>query len=85
MESDDNHPNLAGDALRGPREVACFKAEGAVLSVPTSCTDEMNSLWANTSVGFLSAAFKSALLPCKNLSFQVGTYVRNIWAFYYAR
>ena len=85
MEGDDNHTDLAGDALRAPREVAGFETESTVLSVSTTGTDEMDSLWADTGIGFLSAGFKSALLPCKILSFQVGTYVRDIWAFYYAR
>lgn len=85
MESDNDHTDLASDSLRGPREVARFETKSTELSVTTTGADEMDSLGSDTSVGFLSAGFESALLPCKILSFQVGTYVEDIWAFYYAR
>jgi hypothetical protein len=85
MESDNDHTDFASDSLRGPREVARFETKSTELSVTTTGADEMDSLGSDTGVGFLSAGFESALLPCKILSFQVGTYVEDIWAFYYAR
>ena len=86
MEGDDNNTDLAGDSLRGPREVTSFEAKGTELAITTTGAHKMDSLCTDTGVGFLSAGFESALLPCKILSFQVGTYVMtDIWAFYYAR
>lgn len=70
MESDDNHTDFAGNALRSPREVAGFETESTELSVATTGTDEMDSLGSDTGVGFLSAGFESALLPCKNSQFS---------------
>jgi hypothetical protein len=68
MESDDDDSDLAGDALRGPGEVAGFETESTKLSVTTTGADEMDSLGSDTSIGLLSAGFESALLPCKILS-----------------
>jgi hypothetical protein len=85
MVSDNDDTDLAGNPLRSPWEVAGFETESTKLSVSTTGTDEMDSLGSDTGVGLLSAGFESALLPCKSLSFQVGTYARGIWAFYYAR
>lgn len=70
MESDDDHTDLARDALRSPREVASFETESTELSVATAGTDEMDSLGSDTGVGFLSAGFESALLPCKISQFS---------------
>jgi len=73
VENDDNHTDLAGNTLRSPGEVASFETKSTVLAVATTSTDEMDSLGSDTGVGFLSAGFENALLPCKILSFQVGT------------
>ena len=70
MVGDDDHADLAGNALRGPREVAGLETQSAELSVATTGTDEMDSLGSDTGVGFLSAGFESALLPCKNSQFS---------------
>jgi len=70
MESDDDDTDLAGDTLRGPREVAGFETESTELAVATTGADEMDSLGSDTGVGFLSAGFESALLPCKISQFS---------------
>ncbi len=70
MESNDNYTDLAGNTLRSPREVAGFETESTELSVTTTGTDKMDSLGSDTGVGFLSAGFESALLPCKNSQFS---------------
>jgi hypothetical protein len=85
VEGDDDDTDLAGDTLRGPGEVAGFETEGTEFAVATTGTDEMNSLGSNTSVGFLSAGFECALLPCKFLVFRLEHMSKDIWAFYYAR
>jgi hypothetical protein len=74
MVGHDDDAHLAGDALRCPREVAGLQAKGAELAVAAASAHEMDSLAPDTGVGLLSAGFESALLPCKILSFQVGTY-----------
>lgn len=79
MESDNDHTDLAGDSLRGPWEVTGFETEGTELAVTTTGTDEMDSLGSDTGTCFLSSGFESALLPCKSLSFQVGTYIIKIY------
>jgi hypothetical protein len=71
VESDDDDADLAGNTLRGPGEVAGFEAESTGLAVTTTGADEMDSLGPNTGVGFLSAGFESALLPCKFLVFRL--------------
>lgn len=71
MEGDNDHTDLAGDALRSPREVAGLEAQRAELAVATTGADKMDSLRADTGVGFLSSGFESALLPCKFLVFRL--------------
>ncbi len=73
VEGDDDHTDLAGNTLRSPGEVTSFETKGTELAVATTGTDKMDSLGSDTGVGFLSAGFENALLPCKILSFQVGT------------
>ena len=70
VESDNDHTDLARNALRGPREVAGLETESTELSVSTTSADEMDSLCADSGVRFLTAGFESALLPCKNSQFS---------------
>jgi hypothetical protein len=65
MEGDGNDTDLAGNTLRSPGEVAGVEAEGTEFAVSTTGADEMDSLCANTGVGWLTAGFESALLSCK--------------------
>src|SRR4051812_47160914 len=67
MESDNDDTDLASNSLGSPREIAGFETESAELAVTTTGTHEMDSLGSDTGVGFLSAGFESALLPCKIL------------------
>ena len=71
MERDDDDTDLAGNSLRGPREVAGLETEGTELAVTTTGADEMDSLSTDTGIGLLSACFESALLPCKFLVFRL--------------
>jgi len=61
VESDDNHTDLAGDALRSPREVAAFDSQGSVLGVSATGAYEMDSLVADTGVGWLTALLESSV------------------------
>ena len=85
MEGNDDDTDLAGDALRGPGKVAGFEAEGTEFAVTTTSADKMDSLGSDTCVGFLSAGFECALLPCKFLVFRLEHMSFDVWAFYYAR
>jgi hypothetical protein len=60
---DADDTGLAGAALRGPREVARVKAQGAVLVVAAAGADGVNALGTDTGVGGLAAGLESALLP----------------------
>lgn len=60
---DDDDTGLAGAALRGPGEVAGVKTQGTVLVVAATGADSVDSLGADTGVGFLTAGLESALLP----------------------
>ena len=71
VESDDDNTDLAGNTLRGPGEVASFETKGTEFAVTTTGADKMDSLGTDTGVGFLSAGFESALLPCKFLVFRL--------------
>jgi hypothetical protein len=64
MEGDGDDADLAGDTLRTPGEVAGVETEGTELAVTTTGADKMDTLGANTGVGWLTAGFESALLPC---------------------
>jgi hypothetical protein len=85
VEGDDDDTDLAGDTLRGPGEITSFETEGTELAVSTTSADKMDSLGSDTGVGFLSAGFECALLPCKFLVFRLEHMSLDIWAFYYAR
>ena len=82
---DDDDSDLASNTFGGPGEVTGLKTEGTELAVATAGTDEMDSLGTDPGVGFLSAGFESALLPCKFLVFRLEHMSCDIWAFYYAR
>jgi hypothetical protein len=67
VEDYGDHADLAGNALRTPREVAGVETERAELAVTTTGADEMDALGADTGVGWLAAGFESALLPCRKI------------------
>lgn len=60
MEGDDNDTDLAGDAFRSPREVTALDSQGSVFGVAASGAYKMDSLVANTGVGWLTAFLKSS-------------------------
>lgn len=60
MEGDDNDTDLAGDALGSPREVTALDSQRSVFGVSASGAYKMDSLGANTSVGWLTALLKSS-------------------------
>lgn len=70
MVGDNDNTDLAGDTLRSPCKVTGLETEGAVFAVTTTGTDEMDPLCSDTGVGFLSAGFESALLPCNSSQFE---------------
>jgi hypothetical protein len=61
VEGDDDHADLTGDTLRSPGEVAGVETETTVLGVSTAGADKVNSLGANTSVGWLTALLESSV------------------------
>ena len=61
---DDDDTRLAGDAFRGPGEVAAVQAQGPVLVVAAAGADDVDALGADAGVGGLAAGLESALLPC---------------------
>lgn len=58
MERHANYADFAGYAFGAPGEVAGFEAESAVLGVTTTGADQMNTLGANTCVGWLATLLK---------------------------
>lgn len=71
---DTNDTSLAGASFRTPGKITRVKTEGAMLMVSAASADNMNSLWADTSIGGLSGSLESALLPCRQ---KVRTYVQG--------
>ncbi len=61
MEGHLDDADLAGDAFGAPGEVAGIEAEGAILGVTTTGADEMDTLGADTGVGWLAALLKSSV------------------------
>lgn len=60
VESDDNDTGLSGDSLAAPAEVAGVESETSELSVAAAGSDEMDSLCANTGVGWLTTFLKGS-------------------------
>lgn len=60
MESDDNDTGLSGDSLTAPTEVARVESETSELSVSAAGSYEMDSLSANTGVGWLTTFLKGS-------------------------
>lgn len=56
---DNDHADLTGDTLRSPGEVARVETQGTVLLVTTAGADEVDSLGANTGVGWLTTLLES--------------------------
>lgn len=61
MEGHANDTDFAGYALGAPGEVTGFETEGAVFGVTTTGADEMDTLCADTGVGWLAALLKSSV------------------------
>lgn len=61
MEGHANDANFAGYAFGAPGEVASFEAEAAVFGVTTTGADEMDTLSADTGVGWLAALLKGSV------------------------
>lgn len=62
VEGHSDHADLAGDALRSPREVTGVETESTVLGVATAGADKVDSLVADTSVGRLATLLEGSLL-----------------------
>lgn len=63
MEGHADDADFAGDAFGTPGEVAGFEAEAAVFGVAATGADEMDTLGADTGVGWLTALLKSSVSP----------------------
>lgn len=63
MEGHANDADFAGYAFRAPGEVARFEAEGTIFGVTTTGADEMDTLSADTGVGWLATLLKSSVSP----------------------
>ena len=53
--------DFAGYAFGAPRKIAGFKAKSAVFGVTTASANKMDTLSANTGVGWLAAFLKSSV------------------------
>lgn len=71
MERHANYADFARYAFGAPGEVAGFEAESAVLGVTTTGADHMDTLGANTCVGWLAALLKGPISRSM-LFFSVG-------------
>ena len=71
MERHANDADFAGYAFGAPGEVTGFEAESAVLGVTTAGADQMDTLGANTCVGWLAALLKGPVSRSM-LSFSTG-------------
>lgn len=61
MVGHDNHTDFAGDALAAPAEVATFQTQGTVFGVTASGSDKMDSLVADTGVGWLTSLLERSV------------------------
>lgn len=79
MEGNTNDTGLSSDVLRAPGEVTGFETKGTVLGVTATGTDRVNSLGADTGVGWLTAQLKLSLLSVSgDSSTGVRTFVTRI-------
>ena len=61
MKGHADDTDFAGYSFGAPREVAAFEAEAAVLSIPTTGADEMDTLGADSGVGWLAALLEGSV------------------------
>lgn len=61
VEGDDDHADLTGDTLRSPGEVTGVETQTTIFGVSTTGADKVDSLGANTSVGWLTALLESSV------------------------
>lgn len=61
---DNDHTDFAGDTLGAPGEVTGFETEATEFLVSTTGADDVNSLGANTGVGWLTTLLESSVI-CK--------------------
>lgn len=66
VESDGDDADLAGDALRTPREVARVETQCAELAVAATGTDEVDALGTDTGVGGLAALLESSVFTSES-------------------
>jgi hypothetical protein len=59
MERDTNDTGLASDGFGAPREVTGIESESAELAVAATRADQVNTLWADTCVRWLSVVLVS--------------------------
>ena len=64
VESDDDDTDFASDSLTAPAEVAALEAQSAVLGVASSGADKVNSLVADTGVGWLTSLLEGTANSC---------------------
>lgn len=62
MKGHADDADFAGYSFRAPGEIATFEAEAAIFGVTTTGADEMDTLGANSSIGWLAAFLKRSLL-----------------------
>ena len=61
MEGHADDADFAGYAFRTPGEISRFEAESTVFGVTTTGADEMDTLSANTGIGWLAALLKGSI------------------------
>ena len=63
MEGHADDTDFAGYSFRAPGEISTFEAEAAIFSVTTTGADEMDTLGADSGVGWLAAFLKGSVCP----------------------
>ena len=61
MKGHADDTDFAGYSFRAPGEIATFEAEAPVLSVTTTGADEVDTLGADSCVGWLAALLKGSV------------------------
>jgi len=61
MEGHGDDADFSGDAFRAPGEIAGVETEGTVFGVAAASADEMDTLVADTSVGWLATFLEGSV------------------------
>ena len=63
MEGHADDTDFASYSFRAPGEISAFEAEATIFSVTTTGADEMDTLGADSGIGWLAAFLKGSVFP----------------------